>query len=101
MNKMISSGNEEVDVCFGTHSIDEGERGIGFMMSEIVTYCLVVWLALMSIVRINHHGLNDKQNGSLPDRVPFVGVRKLEAVILNRSVYVFYRLKRHVLWDTS
>ncbi|WP_408008698.1 hypothetical protein ACJROX_29375 [Pseudalkalibacillus sp. A8] len=81
--------------------IDEGERGLGFMMSEFVTYFLVIWLSMVCIARIKHQDLNDKQNGYLPDRVPFVGVRKFEAIILNRSVYVFYRLKRHVLWDTS
>ncbi len=70
-------------------------------MSEFVTYILVIWLSMMSIVRIKHQDLNDKQNGYLPDRVPFVGVREFEATILNRSVYVFYRLKRHVVWDTS
>lgn len=72
------------------------------MMSDFVTYCMVMWLAIIQIVRIKHHEWNgSKQNAYIPNCPENSPFRIVEVLMLNPSVNVIYRLKRNVLWDTS
>ncbi len=73
------------------------------MMSDLVTYCMVMWLAIIQIVRIKHHEWNGskRQNAYFPNRPVQRPFRILEVLMLNPSVKIIYRLKTNVLWDTS
>jgi hypothetical protein len=73
------------------------------MMSDFVTYCLVMWLAIIQVIRMKHQEWNgsDRRNAYIPDRPVKGPFKLLEVLMLNPSVKIIYRLKRNVLWDTS
>ncbi|WP_349408888.1 hypothetical protein [Pseudalkalibacillus sp. SCS-8] len=73
------------------------------MMSEWVTYCMVMWLAIIQIIRVRHHDWNgsNQLNENIPEKTPNRVFNALEGLMLNNSVKVIYRLKTNFLWDTS
>ena len=72
------------------------------MMSDLVTYCLVMWLAIIHVVRTKQHEWNRSDSKTyIPERAQKRVFSILERLETNFRVNGIYRLKRNVLWDTS
>lgn len=101
---MLSSESKEVCDQLSEHKYYfVREKGVrGNMMSDLVTYCLVMWLAIIHVVRTKHHEWNRSDTKTyIPDRAQKRVYRLLESLRPNFNVNGIYRLKRNVLWDTS